>query len=159
MVRRFQERDGCSPSAASRAAVAFFPLDNAVRPDRSFEKAARKLSWQFTRASKRAPAEEIDRLATDTLTALRGLAAAHGESYYSQLYGKALSADFASSDLVVAAGSDRAAKKVVPADPNRSARYNRALARSQTPWGLMLQLSGRIGVLGGVGFGLWKLFG
>jgi hypothetical protein len=158
MLENYQTKDGCSPLVASRAALAFMPLDG-VRPGRMFEKAARKLAWQFARASKGAAPEQIDRLARETLTALHGLALLHGERYYLARYEKALSADFSPSDLVVAAGSPLAAKKALPADPNRSARYNRALARSQTPWGLTLQLSGRVGVLGGVGFGLSKLFG
>ena len=87
----FQEERGCDGSVAGRAALAMMPLDDGVQPGRTFEKAARKLAKQFSKASKRASSAEIDRLAIDTLQGIHTLAVEHGEDYYTTRYDQALS--------------------------------------------------------------------
>lgn len=87
----FQEERGCDSSVAGRAALAMMPLDDAAQPGRQFEKAARKLAKQFSKASKRAGPTEIDRLATETLQSIRALAVEHREDYYAKRYDQALS--------------------------------------------------------------------
>ena len=86
----FQEERGCDGSTAGRATLAMMPLDDNVQPGRTFEKAARNLAKQFSKASKRASPVEIDRLATDTLQGIRALAVEHGETYYATRYDQAL---------------------------------------------------------------------
>jgi hypothetical protein len=87
----FQEEKGLEGAVAGRSVLAMMPLDDAVRPGRAFEKAARKLSKQFAKSAKRADGGEIDRLATETLQQIRTLAVEHGEEYYAQRYDQALS--------------------------------------------------------------------
>jgi predicted DNA binding CopG/RHH family protein len=72
--------------------MAAMPLDDAVPPDRAFEKAARKVAKQFAKSSKNADANETDRLATEALNAIKALATEHGENYYATRYDIALSA-------------------------------------------------------------------
>jgi hypothetical protein len=91
-MMHFQEERGFSSSVAGRAVLAMMPLDDEFKPGRTFEKAARKLAKQFSKASKRTDAAETDRLATETLDQIRALAVEQGEDYYAQRYDQALSA-------------------------------------------------------------------
>lgn len=91
MMMFFREERGLDSSVAGRAVLAMMPLDDNVQPGRTFEKAARKLAKQFSKASKRAAPTEIDLLATETLQGIRALAVEHGEDYYAQRYDQALS--------------------------------------------------------------------
>ena len=86
----FREERGYSASVAGRAVLAMMPLDDDYRPSRGFEKGARKLAREFSKSSKRADEAETDRLATETLRAIRSLAVEHGEDYYLQRYDQAL---------------------------------------------------------------------
>jgi hypothetical protein len=86
-----QEERDFDASVAGRVVLAMMPLDDGYRPSRGFEKAARKLAKQFSKALKRADEEESDRLATETLRAITALAVEHGEDYYATRYETALS--------------------------------------------------------------------
>lgn len=89
MLMFLTEERGFDGSTAGRYALAMMPLDDNVQPGRKFEKAARKLAKQFAKAPTPTPAE-ADRLATETLHAIRALAVEHGEPYYAQRYDQAL---------------------------------------------------------------------
>jgi hypothetical protein len=90
MMMFFKEERGCSSAIAGRAVLAMMPLDDGYEPSRGFEKGARKLAKQFSKQSKHASPDELDRLATETLNAIKALAVEHGEGYYSQRYDAAL---------------------------------------------------------------------
>lgn len=84
------ERRGWSDDAASLAALAIHPLDDAPVPTRRYEKAVRKQSRQVARSLKRASEGEALALARDALEQYRRLAVELGESHYQNRYDKAL---------------------------------------------------------------------
>ena len=90
LLMYLQEKEGLSDPVAGRAVLASMPLDDAEQPSRAFEKGARKLAKQFSKRSKHLAADDTDRLARQTLEAIKALAIEHGEGHYAQRYDQAL---------------------------------------------------------------------
>jgi hypothetical protein len=93
----FKEQHGCDTAVAGLAALAMMPLDDKMKPSRTFRKAARVRAKGFSKAvGKDATPDEIERLAAETLMELRAVAwllanrGSASERYYTQRYNRAL---------------------------------------------------------------------